>query len=256
MEGHRLQPKKKLQESFSPRVRLLAWADAVAGVPCMPRADAGGEATGETAIDAAAVLARLQVEVEAAFPGCESLQGAARCVFGEGSPGADIVFVGEAPGAEEDRLGRPFVGPAGRKLDEIIAAMGFRREDVYICNILKARPPGNRTPLPDEVAMSLPWLHRQLSIIRPQIIVALGGPAAKTLLRTETGITRLRGRMSAWTDPDTGREVPLMPTFHPAYLLRKHTPEVRGQVWQDMKAVLAALPPSGSRKSGVDERPS
>jgi DNA polymerase len=148
------------------------------------------------------------------------------------------------------------VGPAGRKLDEIIAAMGFRREDVYICNILKARPPGNRTPLPDEVAMSLPWLHRQLSIIRPQIIVALGGPAAKTLLRTETGITRLRGRMSAWTDPDTGREVPLMPTFHPAYLLRKHTPEVRGQVWQDMKAVLAALPPSGSRKSGVDERPS
>ena len=104
--------------------------------------------------------------------------------------------------------------------------------------------------------MSLPWLHRQLRLIRPRIIVALRGPAAKTLLRTETGITRLRGRMSAWTDPDTGREVPLMPTFHPAYLLRKHTPEVRGQVWQDMKAVLAALPPAGSRASGVDERPS
>jgi len=244
MEARRLQSHNLLQDFFSPRARLLARADAVAGVPCMPAASAGGGVSD----DVASALARLQADVEAGFPGCEGLAGATRCVFGEGSSAADVVFVGEAPGAEEDRLGRPFVGPAGRKLDEIIAAMGFRREDVYICNILKARPPGNRAPLPDEIAMSLPWLHRQLSIIAPQVIVALGGPAAKTLLNTETGITRLRGRMAAWTDPETGRDVPVMPTFHPAYLLRTYTPEVRGQVWEDMKGVLAALKGSGAAK--------
>ncbi len=241
VEDRRLRAQKKLQKSFSPQTRLLARADAVAGVPCMPRPCGGVDAAAASATDAAEKLAALQAEVETLFPGCESLSAAKNCVFGEGSASAEVVFVGEAPGAEEDRFGRPFVGPAGRKLDEIIAAMGFRREEVYICNILKARPPGNRNPLPDEVAMSLPWLQRQLSIIQPQIIVALGGPAAKTLLNTETGITRLRGRMSAWTDPETGRDVLVMPTFHPAYLLRKYTPEVRGQVWQDMKAVLAAM---------------
>ena len=197
MEVRRLRSHNLLQDSFSPRARLLARADAVAGVPCMPAASSGGGVSD----DVASALARLQADVEAGFPGCEGLAGATRCVFGEGSPAADVVFVGEAPGAEEDRVGRPFVGPAGRKLDEIIAAMGFRREDVYICNILKARPPGNRPPLPDEIAMSLPWLHRQLSIIGPQVIVALGGPAAKTLLNTETGITRLRGRMAGLDGP-------------------------------------------------------
>ena len=219
--------------------QLLARADALFGVPCMPVPQAPEKPTpGDSP---AGTLAGLQAEVEASFPGCDSLATATNCVFGEGNDHADLVFVGEAPGAEEDRLGRPFVGPAGQKLDDIIAAMGFAREDVYICNVLKARPPGNRNPLPDEVTMSLPWLERQLRLIRPRVIVALGGPATKTLLRTDEGITRLRGQWSAWRDPLTGDETPVMPTFHPAYLLRTYTPEVRGQVWQDMQAVLAAL---------------
>lgn len=241
MEDRRLRPQKKPHEAPTFRLRLLARADALAGVACMPRSRETPATTGDTSHDATAALAALQAEVEAAFPGCDGLATAKQCVFGEGNASADIVFVGEAPGGEEDRLGRPFVGPAGRKLDEMIAAMGLRREDVYICNILKARPPGNRNPLPDEVAMSLPWLQRQLRIIKPRVIVALGGAAAKTLLNTETGITRLRGRMSTWTDPETGGEVPVMPTFHPAYILRNYTPEVRGHVWQDLKGVLAAL---------------
>jgi len=162
-------------------------------------------------------------------------------VFGEGAADARLVFVGEGPGAEEDRQGRPFVGPAGGKLDEIIAAMGLSREEVYICNVLKARPPGNRAPLPDEVAVSAPWLYAQLRLIGPRIIVALGGPAAKLLLDTQTGITRLRGRLGAWMDPESDLQIPVMPSFHPAYILRNYTDEVRRQVWQDMQAVMGVL---------------
>jgi DNA polymerase len=179
--------------------------------------------------------------VESQFPFCQSLSAASRCVFGEGNQEADLVFVGEAPGADEDRLGRPFVGAAGRKLDEIIAAMGFSRASVYICNVLKARPPKNRAPSPEEVALSAPWLYAQLRLIRPKVIIALGGPAAKLLLATNTGITRLRGQMGAWHDPESTLVVPVMPTFHPAYLLRNYTPEVRGQVWADMQAAIAGL---------------
>ncbi len=185
-------------------------------------------------------LEALQAVAAAAFPGVDSLADASQLVFGEGNPAADLVFVGEAPGAEEDRTGRPFVGAAGQKLDEIITAMGLARSDVYICNVLKARPPQNRTPLPDEVAAHLPFLQQQLAIIRPAVIVALGGPAAKVLLNTSTGITQLRGRWGCWQGPD-GLQIPVMPTFHPAYLLRQYTPEVRGQVWSDMQAVMARV---------------
>lgn len=186
-------------------------------------------------------LQALQAAVEAGFPWCDSLAGATQCVFGEGSATADVVFVGEAPGAEEDREGRPFVGPAGQKLDEIITAMGLDRGSVYICNVLKARPPGNRDPLPDEVAMAAPWLACQLRLIAPKVIVALGGAAAKHLLETTTGITRLRGRMGQWQDPDSDLVVPVMPTFHPAYLLRNYTPETRRAMWEDMQQVIALL---------------
>jgi DNA polymerase len=200
-----------------------------------------GDAEPQAAVPVAGGLDALKRAVEAEFPFCESLAGATACVFGEGDPTADLVFVGEAPGADEDRLGRPFVGAAGRKLDEIIKAMGLERDEVYICNVLKARPPGNRTPLPDEVAQATPWLYGQLRLIRPSVIVALGGPAAKLLLQTGQGITRLRGRMGVWQDPDSDLSIPVMPTFHPAYLLRNYTPEVRGQVWQDMQAVMGVM---------------
>ncbi len=119
--------------------------------------------------------------------------------------------------------------------------MGFTRETVYICNVLKARPPENRAPLPDEVAMSAPWLAAQLRLIQPKVIVALGGAAAKFLLETTTGITRLRGQFASWTDPETGRVIPVMPTFHPAYLLRNYTPQTRREMWEDMQQVIGLL---------------
>ena len=216
-------------------LRLAAF-DQLMGVAVTPRPVEGPAHTPATGS-----LAALQAEVEKGFPWCESLAGATQCVFGEGSESADLVFVGEAPGAEEDRTGRPFVGPAGQKLDEIIVAMGFTRETVYICNVLKARPPENRAPLPDEVTMSAPWLAAQLRLIQPKVIVALGGAAAKFLLETTTGITRLRGQLASWTDSETGQVIPVMPTFHPAYLLRNYTPQTRREMWEDMQQVIGLL---------------
>jgi uracil-DNA glycosylase family 4 len=154
-------------------------------------------------------------------------------VFGEGSPEATLMFIGEAPGEQEDRSGRPFVGPAGEKLDQMITALEYRREDVYITNVLKTRPPDNRTPRPDEAQACGRWLASQIAIIRPKVLVALGGPAAQLLLGTETGITRLRGSWGRY-DVD-GLEIPVMPTFHPAYVLRRYTTEVRAAVWSDLQ---------------------
>lgn len=150
-------------------------------------------------------------------------------VFGEGNPQAGLMFVGEGPGAEEDATGRPFVGRAGQLLDKIIAAIGLRREDVYIANIVKCRPPLNRTPERDEVETCEPFLFRQIKFIRPRVIVALGSPAFQTLLRTRESITRARGE---WRELDGIR---VMPTFHPAFLLR--SPDKKREVWEDMKRV-------------------
>lgn len=170
---------------------------------------------------------------------CTRATGHTNIVFGEGSPRAELMFVGEAPGATEDRLGRPFVGPAGEKLDDMIKAMGLAREDVYIANVLKTRPPNNRTPMRDESEACGVWLAAQIAVIRPSVIVALGGPAAKLLLRTEVGITRLRG---AWGGVRIdGHDIPVMPTYHPAYVLRQYTPQVRGEVWNDLQLVMARL---------------
>jgi DNA polymerase len=155
-------------------------------------------------------------------------------VFGVGNPKAQLMFVGEAPGADEDAKSEPFVGRAGQLLTEIITkGMGLRREDVYIANVIKCRPPGNRNPEPDEVATCEPFLIRQLELIRPQVIVALGKFAVQTLLRTKTPITKLRGQ---WADY---QGIKVMPTFHPAYLLRN--PGDKRLVWSDIKAVLAEL---------------
>jgi DNA polymerase len=146
-----------------------------------------------------------------------------------------MMFVGEGPGADEDAQGEPFVGRAGKKLDQMIASIGLRREDVYIANIVKCRPPRNREPERDEVATCAPFLYAQIEAIRPRVIVTLGAPAARTLLNTKIGITRLRGNWHAF------RGIPVMPTFHPAYLLRAYTHENRSRVYEDLKAARARM---------------
>ena len=184
-------------------------------------------------------LESLREQHDARCPHCTTSTGHLNTVFGEGSATADLMFIGEAPGAEEDRTGRPFVGPAGLKLDEMITAMGFKREDVYIANVLKSRPPNNRTPLEHEIEGCSPYLAEQVAIIRPRVIVTLGGPASKLLLDTPKGITRLRG---IWGSYQAGDETyPVMPTYHPAYLLRNYTQETRSQVWNDLQAAMTRL---------------
>jgi uracil-DNA glycosylase family 4 len=162
-------------------------------------------------------------------------------VPGEGNPNAQIVFVGEGPGADEDAQGRPFVGRSGQLLDKIIIAMGLKRSDVYICNIVKCRPPENREPRPEEIISCLPFLKRQLGLIRPTVIVALGAPAAKTLLETNKPIGQLRGKFFDYYFEDFSEPIKLMPTFHPAYLLRNYSDDNRRKVWEDMKTVLTEL---------------
>jgi len=154
-------------------------------------------------------------------------------VFGVGSPAARVMFIGEGPGADEDLKGEPFVGRAGQLLTKIIESMGMRREEVYIANVVKCRPPENRTPLPDEIATCSPFLFQQVQAIRPRVIVCLGTPAAQTVLGTRDTITRLRG---SFHDLDGIR---VMPTFHPAYLLRN--PAAKKDVWEDMKRLLTKM---------------
>lgn len=196
--------------------------------------------------------AKTEAEIEAGNPGAtdrpplenirEELGDCRRCplhsgrktiVFGEGNPAARLVFVGEAPGADEDLQGRPFVGRAGQLLTRIIEAMKMMRQDVYICNILKCRPPGNRNPLPAEIGACEPFLVKQLSAIRPRVICALGTFAAHTLLKSEAPITVLRGRWHQYQGID------LMPTYHPAYLLRN--PNAKKQVWEDVQMIMKRL---------------
>jgi DNA polymerase len=162
-------------------------------------------------------------------------------VPGEGHPKARIMFVGEAPGADEDAQGRPFVGRAGQLLDKIITACGLKREDVFIGNILKCRPPGNRDPKPDEIISCLPYLQQQIECIEPEVIVALGAHAARTLLNTNKSIGQLRGHFEEYVAGIGRPPIKLMATYHPAYLLRNYTPDTRRRVWEDMKKVLAEL---------------
>lgn len=234
-----LETARLLGVDFVPLSRLEAAGDGEADA-APPVANASTPVT-EAARGRVAALEELRRRHDGSCPHCTVVTGHTQTVFGEGDAEARVMFVGEAPGEEEDRTGRPFVGRAGRKLDEIITAMGLRRRDVYIANILKARPPNNRTPLAHEVEACAPFLAEQIRIIRPRAIVALGGPSAKFLLQTQDGITRLRGQWASWIDPDGGLEVPVMPTFHPAYLLRNYTPQTRGQVWSDMQAVMARI---------------
>ena len=164
---------------------------------------------------------------------CKLCNGRKQIVFGSGNPRAELVFVGEAPGEEEDKQGVPFVGAAGQLLTKMIEAMKFSRDTVYICNVVKCRPPGNRNPEPDEIQSCEPFLRAQLRVIKPKVIVALGKFAAQTLLREDTAITRLRGQWRKYEGID------LMPTFHPAYLLR--SPDEKKKAWMDLQEVMKRL---------------
>lgn len=164
---------------------------------------------------------------------CKLHSSRTQIVFGAGNPLATLVFVGEAPGQDEDRQGLPFVGKAGQLLTRMIAAMGFTREEVYIANIVKCRPPNNRNPEPDEIAACEPFLKKQLGVVQPQIICALGNFAAQTLLRTQAKISQLRGRFHDYLG------IRVMPTFHPAYLLRN--PQDKRLVWEDLQKIMAEL---------------
>jgi DNA polymerase len=164
---------------------------------------------------------------------CKLHKTRTQIVFGVGNLKASLVFVGEAPGADEDAQGEPFVGRAGQLLTKIIEAMGMRREDVYICNIIKCRPPNNRTPEADEIVACQPFLLKQLQAIGPKFICALGGPATQTLLQTKEAISRLRGKFYDF------HGIPLLPTFHPAFLLRN--PNEKKTVWEDMKLLMRRM---------------
>ena len=164
---------------------------------------------------------------------CKLCGGRTQIVFGSGNPRAELMFVGEAPGADEDKQGQPFVGKAGQLLTKMIEAMKFTRDDVYICNVVKCRPPENRNPEPDEISACDPYLKAQVASVRPKVIVTLGKFAAQTLLKDQTAITRLRGQ---WREYEG---IPLMPTFHPAYLLR--VPTEKKLAWGDLQEVMKKL---------------
>jgi uracil-DNA glycosylase len=174
---------------------------------------------------------------------CKLHRGRTKLVFGDGNPKAELVFVGEGPGRDEDAQGLPFVGRAGKLLTQMIEAMGLQRQDVYICNVVKCRPPENRTPEKDEVETCSPFLLRQLDAISPKVIVCLGSVAAQTLLETNRGISHFRGE---WLD---FRGKKLMATYHPAYLLRN--PSAKGEVWKDLQKVMAVLGLQGKKGSSA-----
>ncbi len=200
-----------------------------------PRAapGAGGAAVGDVPELAAAGLAAVRAELGECRR-CRLAAGRRHLVFGVGNPRARLVFVGEGPGRDEDRLGEPFVGKAGQLLTDIIEkGMRLRRADVYICNVVKCRPPENRDPEPDEIAACRPFLLRQLEVIRPEVVVALGRVAAQALLGNAEPIGRMRGR---WREV---AGIPVMPTLHPAYLLRN--PAEKRLVWEDVKQVMRRL---------------
>ncbi len=178
-------------------------------------------------------LERIRDDIGPNCTRCKLHKGRTKIVFGVGNPKADLVFVGEGPGRDEDAQGEPFVGRAGKLLTQMIEAMGLRRQDVYICNVVKCRPPENRLPEKDEIATCSPYLLRQLGVIQPKVICCLGSCSAQTMLQTTEGISRFRGQ---WFD---FRGSKLIATYHPAYLLRN--PAAKGEVWKDLQKVMAVL---------------
>ena len=213
---------------------------AAAPIPAM-RGDAAPapEAAIQSAREAARTAPTLEVlrALLETFDGCALKSTATRLVFADGNPQARIMLVGEAPGREEDIEGLPFVGRSGKLLDRMIAAIGLDRSSVYIANVIPWRPPGNRTPTPQETQICLPFIQRQIELSNPDVLVTLGNPATQALLSTREGIMKTRGK---WIDYDTGtRVIRALPTFHPAYLLR--SPSYKRLAWQDLRAIAKAL---------------
>src|SRR4051812_8615211 len=204
-------------------------------VAAPPPPDAAAMAARETVKDIA-TLEDLRAALDA-FEGCALKGTAKQLVFADGNPQAKIMFVGEAPGRDEDIEGLPFVGRSGKLLDRMLSAIGLDRSSVYIANIIPWRPPGNRTPTPQETQICLPFIQRQIELVSPDVLVTLGNPSTQTLLSTREGIMKTRGR---WFDYDTGtRVIRALATFHPAYLLR--SPSYKRMAWQDLRAIAKAL---------------
>ncbi len=215
-----------------------ALAPVASPIPATPlQSRSAAVLTAQEIAGAAATLDELRDAFEA-FDGCPLKETATNFVFADGNPDAELMFVGEAPGAEEDRQGLPFVGPAGRLLDKMLEAIGLDRTQAYISNILPWRPPGNRNPTDAEIAACLPFLERHIALAGPKIIVPVGGTAAKTLLRRQEGIMRLRGRWLTY-EPGSGESVPARALLHPAYLLRQ--PAQKRETWQDLLEIRRRL---------------
>jgi DNA polymerase len=212
-------------------------------VPARPMPAAKVEIAPDVAINAAREAARTAPSLEVlrslleSFDGCALKSTATRLVFADGNPQARIMFVGEAPGRDEDIEGLPFVGRSGKLLDLMMAAIGLNRTSAYIANVIPWRPPGNRTPTPQETQICLPFIQRQIELVNPDILVTLGNPSTQTLLQTRDGIMKSRGR---WVDYDTGtRKIRAIASFHPAYLLR--SPSYKRMAWLDLRSIAKAL---------------
>ncbi|MEX2615151.1 MAG: uracil-DNA glycosylase family protein [Alphaproteobacteria bacterium] len=208
-----------------------------------PLAPSQGVAESRNAAAKAGNLAELRAAV-AAFEGCALKQTATNMVFADGNPQADLMIMGEAPGAEEDRQGLPFVGASGKLLDRMLEAIGRDRASAYISNVLFWRPPGNRNPTDAEVAACMPFVQRHIALVRPKVLVFVGGASAKALLGRKEGIMRLRGKWYDFTCPGLETPIPAMATFHPAYLLR--SPGQKREVWRDFLAIKSRLAGPGA----------
>ena len=220
--------------SFVGSAASLSPSTPGAHLPAAPTLPAGPNADRPEADDGARQRLVVLAQEVAACKRCGLHEGRTQTVFSRGNGSSGLCFIGEGPGADEDAQGFPFVGKAGQLLDRMIVAMGFHRDEVYVCNIVKCRPPKNRKPEPDEMAACRPFLAEQIDLVAPKVIIALGATAVEGLLGISGGITRLRGTWRLYA----GR-IAVMPTFHPAYLLR--TPEAKRDVWQDLKEVLKHL---------------
>jgi len=234
-QGEALKAPSPAAETIATRAPRPLPASVASTTGPMPAPDAA-IATAREAARTAASLEILRDMLEK-FDGCALKSTATRLVFADGNPKARIMFVGEAPGRDEDIEGLPFVGRSGKLLDRMIASIGLDRSKVYIANVIPWRPPGNRTPTPQETQICLPFIHRQIELVDPDILVTLGNPSTQTLLSTREGIMKTRGR---WFNYDTGtRVIRALATFHPAYLLR--SPSYKRLSWQDLRAIAKAL---------------
>jgi DNA polymerase len=243
-------PHDRFAESAAPAARRML-APVAGSLPPTPQSSKAAQALTVAPDEAArsaretAAAARTLEELRAAlerFEGCGLKATATQLVFSDGAPDARIMLVGEAPGGDEDRIGRPFVGRAGQLLDRMLASIGLDRAKVYIANVVPWRPPGNRTPTPQETAVCLPFVRRQIALVAPRLLVCLGGSATQTLLGLKDGITRTRG---VWRNyqSDDGATIKTLPMFHPAYLLRQ--PAAKRQAWADLRKLARAVEEMG-----------